>query len=274
MSRFSSHIHNPGAVETSTNIGEKSFPARQDYENYFIHRGIINSPSELWENPELVIDTQKHWHTKGQNGCAFAQIAVGRSDEIGWQYSVVSESEMEDGAGLITLIDDRIQLAVDSPTNSVISILFPSITTPEDLTHLVGCMTAVPSLYVESTIDHGDFTTIALRAPLPREIISWPVGFAPLSYMPNTRQAPVVELAIRTKVKPPVLFHRLNQSQDEAHLADVPLDLTDKVMDRIYDATVEKTQYLLGGSREARKENKFAKAKVTYTVPSALWNKY
>ena len=256
--------------ELSRNIdtGNYSYPSRHDYESYLYEHGYVNELVWCWDEPELVKYAQRHWHHAGQNGCVFAQSIAYRQESIGWRSEVVYDlSDIN-----LAILDQQIASAIDDQTNEVYSLLFPRITTDIDLVNLINWLTSSKYINIEHEANHGDYTGLGLRLPLGKnkDVLSWLVGFAPLNYLPITRQSPIAEIAIRTKIKPENIFYRLNQNTKEAHLADVPLGYNDKVMERLWLATKNHTSELLGGD-EQRANEKLASAKITIAVPSNIW---
>lgn len=248
--------------------GGEKFPDRQDYENYCVQKGYVQNPDEIWESDHAVLMIQRHWHHTGQNGCVFAQSIAYKQDDIGWESLMLrdlSESLFED-------INNRIIDSINNPNNEVLSLMFPRIKTEEEVAFVISKLLALPTVNLGFQQEHGEYTSFGLRTPLvDGQVLSWLVSFAPLDYLPSTRQAPVFEVAIRTKTKGDNLFYRLNANPEEAHLADVPLGYNDKTMERLWDATYTKTRKILGGN-EARKNNPFASAKVTLALPTKLCN--
>jgi len=260
------------SVQASHEAGTKYYPNRKDYEEYYIRKGITTSTDQIWSNPQHVVDIQRHWHMQGQNGCVFAQAVAHSPEKHGWDTNVVTQTMIEEGdSSLITRVDQVIQDTIADPNNELVSLLFPSIDSPEGLVQLLHTLDQTRSINITQVEDHDGISKVALRVPLAEGIVqSWLVAFAPLDYLPETRKAPVTEIAVRTKLKPDVMFHMLTQTEDEAHLADVPTGFSDKVMERLWQSTYQRTREVLGGD-EARKANPFASAKVTIAVPTILW---
>lgn len=258
-----------GVVSESAEISGWVFPNRLDYEQYFLHKRIIQTPAELWERDELVISVQQHWHTKGQNGCVFARALATQPEKYGWQMQVINLPASEIGeAKTISLIDSCLEEAIQLPSCGIISFLFPQIVTAEQLADSLYGLLKSTNILLDHTTQINEFVTLALRIPInENDVLSWPLGFGPFPFLPNTRQAPVTELAIRTKPKPEDLFEKLTPDRQAAHLADVPLQASLKVYHTFWDATQQRTHSLLNGSNR-----EFAKARVTFTLPQSVWH--
>lgn len=247
------------SITQSTEINGLRFPARLDYEAYFIKKGSIFYPHELWDNDQLVKDVQKHWHTKGQNGCVFAQIVATRADELGWDVEVIRETNND----LLSLI----QASIDNPRCQNLSLLFPEIHTVEQLVNTLHSLLEQNIVKLATERSFGKFVILELRLPINEDAEAWLVGFGPFDFLPKTRQAPQVEIALRTKTKPQDLNEQLNQDHNAAHLADIPVNLDDDRFNAVLDATKKRTAQIIGDeSRET------SKAKVTFTIPEKIWH--
>jgi len=94
------------------------------------------------------------------------------------------------------------------------------------------------------------------------------MGFGPFDFFAKTRQAPHTELVIPVKPKPAGTYHRHNQDPGLAHVADQPLDIADKILDRIWTNTFLKTRKVLGHEPDA-----FSGARTTFTIPNQYLNR-
>ena len=256
-------------IEGTNSIATWMFTVRSDYEKQLLEQSVVNSPDEVWTNTTLVENIQRHWHSRGQNGCRFAQHMALNADTIGWECEAVFGSP-EDLSNLTTMatVEDRIQTAIAREDNQVLSLLFPHITTPDELARFIKVIQQVPSIYKVRDETIGHLNVIALRIGLADgEVESWLMGFGPFSFFPQTRRAPITEIVIRTKVKPATLFHRLNQDRGTAHLADTQVRMSEDAMERRWQGTYRNTRAVLGGEPDA-----FSAAKVTFAIPTALWS--
>jgi hypothetical protein len=258
-----------GNVKGSVRIGQRDFTSRDDYERYCFENGLSADAVSLWADDGLVADVQQHWHRKGQTGCLFAQVAARNKDQVGWHSEVFNASASDlRQAEHIEAIDRIIRDAVASPDCALLSLLFPKVTTPEELASLLRGLLGVPSVVLECTQEFGDLTTLALRVSVsPSGVMSWLLGLGPFEFLPATRRAPSTEIVLRTKPKEGEIYGRLTDDRMAAHLADIPLALPKKSYDGLWDATYTRTREILGNT----KPRPFAAAKVTYTVPTSLW---
>ena len=172
-------------------------------------------------------------------------------------------------SAVLAEVDHLIHSSIQTPGIEIISLLFPRVVTDASLAELLRRLTTVPSIQLEQETSYGDLVTIALRVAVnPEGSLSWLMGFGPFSSLPKTRQAPITEIAVRCKPKPEKQFHRLNHDPGAAHLADYPVQGDDVSTERIWQATLRNTRDILGGEPDH-----FAAAKVTFTLPKAIWDK-
>lgn len=250
-------------LNRSKNIANMNFSTRDDYQQYFIQQGLIKDGQNPWDNDDLVTSAQRHWHTRGQNGCVFAQIAATKATEIGWVSNVIREnSELSYGSKIDLLFDE----AVVNKDVQNLSLIFPEIVTPNQLVNTIKDIRDTSKKVKVYDTSFDDYTVLALRGELGDDVLSWIVGFGPFDFLPLTRQSPMTELAIRTKLKPNVIFHKLNQDKEAAHLADIQLGLNDEMMDILLDKTKAKTNLILEGT-----SRKLSSAKASFAIPTKYW---
>lgn len=255
-------------IAKSTQINNMRFSARDDYVAYFRSHGMVQEGQDPWKNDKLVIATQRHWHTHGQNGCVFAQVAATRADDVGWDSRVLSkEGLLSEGKNVVHKIDEIFEGAINNEGNQNLSLLFPNIETPQQLVTLLKDIRDTSTKIIVHDTQLTDYTVLALRGKLGGGVLSWLVGFGPFDFLPLTRQSPITEIAIRTKKKPEIIFHKLNQDRDAAHLADIPLGLNDKLMDTLLDKTKSRTGEILAGT-----SRKLSSAKVSFAIPTKYWH--
>ncbi|RQX43135.1 hypothetical protein [Staphylococcus warneri] len=239
-------------------IGKRKFSNREDF---------INTYGEsVFKNEELVKKIHQYWHSKGQNGCVFAQkLSKLDEEKNGWYKKVFYTIHTSE-------IDTIIKESISREEVEVISLLFPNITTEVEVIKLVKKLISQsqyvfmqkPVLYNESEI------CIPLRINIAKkdkpQVLSWVMTFAPLDSYPNTRQSPIFEIAIRVKEKNENIYKNLNQSRSDAHLADTPFYLPESIVDSTWNATFKNTQYLLGQKPDLK-----SAAKTTLTVNLNKW---
>lgn len=255
-------------IEKSAQFGKLKFPTREDYVNYFIAEGSVKTEDEIWNNESYVSVIHRHWHSEGRNGCIFALLAARRTEDFGWQDLAVTQSISEiESTKSLKFIDTKIQEAINNPKCEVLSLLFSKINTDEEIARLIVSLLKCNSIFLEEEQTFDQWTILALRVPLEKgSALSWLMAFGPFSYFPQTRQSPITEIAIRVKPKPKEQFHRLSKDKDAAHLADLPLDYLEEVMEKTWTNTERRTRHILG-----EEPNHFSAAKTTFTLPKDVW---
>ncbi len=256
------------SISKSAQFGNLRFPVREDYVKYFLDSGVVATEKDLWKSDKFVSLIHRHWHGEGRNGCIFALLAARKPDEIGWKDFVVTGSidEIESG-DTETLLKNLITLAISDPNCQVLSLLFSNIYTDNDLVRLIRFLLNMDIVKLVDEQEIDDLVTLSLRIPLNSDnVLSWLMAFGPYDYFPQTRQSPITEVAIRVKTKPDIQFHRLNKDNFAAHLADLPLEYKDEVMEKTWENTLKRTRYILG-----EEPNQFSAAKTTFILPIKIW---
>jgi len=256
------------AINRSEQFGNLKFSTRKDYTNYFLQKGLVKNEAEIWDNEKYVSLIHRHWHGEGRNGCIFALLASRRADELGWKDFVLSKTVDElEKSNTLSLIESTIESAILDPNCQVLSLLFSKITNDEQLVRLIVYLLRGQSIILVDESEYKKLVTLSLRVELQnKEVLSWLMAFGPFSYFPETRQSPVTEIAIRVKIKPDVQFHRLNKDKDAAHLADLPIDYKEEVMETTWQNTLRRTRIILGSE-----PNQFSAAKTTFSIPKNIW---
>lgn len=262
-------MHINPSISKSTNFGNLAFPTKKDYEKYFLDNNVVKNEAEIWNNEEYVSLIHRHWHGEGRNGCIFALLSARKAQEVGWENFVITKNiRTIENDNTKTLIHKKIEHAIRNPKCEILSLLFSNINSDADLVKLIKQLLKVESILLvdEQAIDK--MVTLSLRVPLNKDgVLSWLMSFGPYDYFPQTRQSPITEIVIRVKKKPDRQFHRLNNDKEAAHLADLPLEYTDSIMEKIWENTLKRTRIILGGE-----PNIFSAAKTTFTLPQKVWD--
>ena len=238
-------------IPRSVEAGGLTFPDREDYLSTLKLR---DGSGEL--DTAALIAIQRDWHSRGQNGCVFAMHAARQLSDQQWSY------EVYDGMPDALTMQMAIESAVGNPENELASLLFPNVTSLEQLAELIN--TAVEAGCVPYQEAMGDVDVLRLRWRIG-EVESWVIGFIPLDDVPVTRRAPFAELVFRTKQKSGIIHERLNNDPTQAHVADIDLGFGRDVTGSLLDKSTQRTMRLLGGEA-ARSAAHGAKAKTTYGI--------
>lgn len=244
----------PDRTSASRFIGGRRYPTRSDYERWMPSGGELASASD-----EHLARVVHHWHASGANGCAFAQWIAKRVDETEWPVVVMRNSDPLD---LLNVGETLDFLARQSPAEMV-SIVLPRVVDTEGVLAASDALATIAGFRLE---DEGGvptgFVGRRLRYTLPSGETAWVMAFGPFDWMPTTRQAPLLEFALRLKPKPTQIYWKLNQDRDVAHLADFPASLKESAWDRLFDLTLEETRRVLG-----EPPDELSAAKQTLAIP-------
>lgn len=209
------------------------------------------------EDRKQIVKKQLEFYAEGLAGCRFAQYAAQHPGELGWGHVVIERPSIQK-------IDEEIERAVKDPKVMQISIILPNIKTKQDLLNLVSILRNSKHMYFEENGAFADYTLYKLRLNLNGKE-SWVSGFAPLDFLPKTRQSPFTELVVRVKDKPPYKkgIHKPTP-ENEVHIANLQVpklsknEFTDMFVDSFKNTTT-----VLG-----HKADELAAAKVTFAIPN------
>jgi len=246
----------------------------QDYVRYLIKKRRIKSEDDLTYLPDLAQAVQLDWHERCQHGCRFATLLSHKSAEHGWGFVTLQLDNNGDLKGPIAgEIRSALAAMVASPDVLAVSILLPGVTDAKALIRiLLQIQTELEwTLTVAADDASPDVkqpaTRILLRYELGESVMSWALGFGPYEFLPYTRRAPITEIAFATKPKVfPQRSKLLNSDPLTAHLADVSVPVGSDAFHKMWEDTAQGKAQLLNNV-----DTQNAKAKVTFAVPSELW---
>lgn len=210
---------------------------------------------------EELIQRQLDWYTARNSGCAFAAYIARNADQLGWSHAVLDA------------VDDRISRvirgAVEDPGCQIISILFPNVTTGEQLVELTEQLRSTRDIWLEQDETFNGERCLGFRARVG-SLTSWISGFGPMEFLPETRQAPCVELAIRPKPRPNYTIVMKEAPPSIVHLADVNLYGMAKgaAFRSMWNASFRHTERRLGHRPDLR-----SAAKTTFAIPESFFMK-
>lgn len=244
--------------------------ARRSCPQHLVAEGLVKTEDELWHDEALVVAVQNRWHRKGFNGCVFAQAVASKASELGWRHEVIAEEINTDNRKTIAKsIEIAIEKARTGPDVRILSVLFPQV---KEVPHLVDVTRLlvsdeVPSVFLVNKEVAEGHIALSLRISISEsKQLGWIMGFGPFDFFPNSRHSPVTEIVIPVKPKPASVFHRHSHDQSAAHVADIPTNLDDSVMEHLWHATHSRTRYILHGE-----PNQFSAARTTFTLPITKW---
>ena len=231
------------------------------------------TPEQYWEAVQgayeagvadfavLAALAQLDWHRRGQTGCQFARLAAIDASALRWDHLIVSAHSSLNASAFVQM-EAWIQAGVRDPHVEVLSIVWPDLQNPDDVVQMISNLVQSTGFWLEKDAVHDGHRHLHLRYPVAQGVHAWAMAFAPFGFLPNTRRGPFMEIVVRAKEKPARIFHRLNQDRDIAHLADVPIDMSDTRWEHRWQGTLQRTRMVLGGEPDY-----ISAAKATIVVP-------
>jgi hypothetical protein len=235
------------------------------------------------ENDQQVINAQVDWHSKGSQGCSFAQYLHTHSENLESIHRVVLSGSLSDE--IIDEMKAGFARMTQVPTNQILSFIIPSITTNTDLADFVGLIRKNASSWrIESDVEQN-LVLMKISVPMVGEsdsngvqVYAWMLSFGPFEHYAPTRKSPYFEILLATKSKQQLktqysrfsLHKQLPDSQErkgaehDAHLADLYIrGLTNDIpKDKKYwSGAINMKKAKLGGASDFN-----AKARVTLTL--------
>jgi hypothetical protein len=252
-------------VRRSVIVGRFRFPSRMDYVECLIEHGLVHDECDLWQKEELVVAIQNHWHQSGQSGCVFSRYLTRDAAASGWKARVFHLHPADEPdlgrAGLNAILDEEIA----SKECELLSLLFPAATTGSDLANVLGILAGLDRSVVLRPKPHGHLVDFSIRIHLAKDMQAWVLGFGPFSFLPATRQAPVLEVVFRTKTKTQRTTERGGDLL-AVHVADVPLNVKAQQFNGLWSASVRRTGDILESV-----DRVFSRARVTFGLPRELF---
>ena len=247
------------------------FPGRFDYLRQLREHGLVTNEDAFVADDTLTEAVYLDWLRRPQVGCVFAQLlARPRPRNQSGMRTVVARGSSGEGDPS-ELAEQIAQLVTESAQDSsceALSVLMPQILGTETLAQLVWELGHQPGWDIELERKWRTLVRIGLRVGIATDVVAETLGMGPFDIFPPTRQSPITTLEIRTKTK------RMKRSQFStehlaAHLADIP---TDHMMSTgKHGALRNKFTPRLKKRILANQDDMRAKASVTYSLPSAIW---
>lgn len=205
------------------------------------------------------IEAQKKFYRDGLAGCLYAAYAAKRPDKLGWRFVVVNPRAEE--------IDEAIRAAiVDESTSTLSLIVRQDDVSAATLAHLIRELKKCSTVWCETETAAGGDVLFGFRARVA-ELTSWISGFGPLPFLPETRQAPQVELALRCKPRPNYKMVMKEAPPGVIHLADMHLlDMGARKFKMLWDGSFAGTKRRLGHAPDM-----LSAAKTTFILPKTNW---
>jgi hypothetical protein len=202
-----------------------------------------------------IVEEQLAWYAARNAGCAFAALAARDPARLGWRHVAIDPGDN---------INRMVAAAAIDPQVEVLSLLAPHVRTGADLVAFVGVLRGCTGIWLEidQTTNDG-VRCLGFRARIG-PLTSWISGFGPMDFMPATRRAPCVELAIRTKPRPNYPYVLKESPPDVIHLADLNMrGIKGAAFRAMWDASFRHTARRLGHPPDVR-----TAAKTTFAIPA------
>jgi len=205
-----------------------------------------------------IINTQLDFYKKGRAGCLFAAHAATNPDRYGWQLSVATPEK------------DKIEVLVRSATSldhiSTQSIIFPNVTSADDLKLLLSVLKDVNSCTLEQQEEFLGQICLGYRMHIGT-LTSWVTGFGNYDFLPPTRRAPYTEITFRSKPRPNYKHVMKQAPEGVIHLADMDMKGMSKTQFfALWHGSFKNTEKIIGHKPDLR-----SAAKTTFAVPKELW---
>ena len=248
-----------------------AFPRRQDYVRILQEHGLAVDEAAFVADDRLTEAVYLDWLFRPQVGCVFAQLLARPVYRTGIRTVVVrGSSGIGDPSELAVEIHRLVQDSVQDAANEALSVLLPQVRDLVVLADLVWELGKQPGWTIEIEQRwRNTLVLIGLRVEVGNGVVAETLGMGPFDIFPITRQSPVTTLEIRTK---PTIARRSKVSETHlaTHLADIPIShkLTRaEITSRSNRFTPWLKKRILGTPDDAR-----AKARVTYSIPVAIWS--
>lgn len=201
-----------------------------------------------------IIAKQLDFFVQNLSGCGFAALAAREPEKFEWQHVIVARDE-------IATLDSVVEAAIASPTVSTLSIIFPDISTNDELDGLISALTG-NYIYAHETHDTSHNRCYRFRAKIGEDT-SFVSGFGPFGYMPKTRQSPYTSIVMRVKPRPAYDWHLKEPEEGIIHVADMDMKgLPDRKLKRLWRNTFLTVAGILG-----KKPDEESAAKTTFLIP-------
>jgi hypothetical protein len=241
--------------------------SREDYYQALVERGAISNRDDFVSNLELVAEIQRHWQRRsGQIGCRFATVMADDPLKHNWRRIVFGSDQSE--VWTEANVGAKIEEAISDPATFALSLIFPEVESYDEFAPLIRYFGNLPScLIVELPKDEQEeIVRLGIRIQLTESVRAYALAFGPFPELfPLTRQAPFTEIVFPVKPKEPPLRKELTPDPHAAHLADVPIHISEKAWGNLWRLTERLKADILKDSHPG------ARARVTISLPRKVW---
>ena len=246
------------------------FPTRFDYVDFLVRQKVVADEQEFMSLLDLNEEVYLDWLRRGQVGCVFAQL-LGRRRNRAQMRTVVLKCD--EPWQLASEIDAETTDAIANPTVEGLSILLTTIVTAESLVRLLAALSERSRWRVPRQGSWGkSLVRLGLEFNIEGQRWAEVLGLGPFpAFLPLTRQGPITSLEIRTKPKRAMKSKTVRHTI-AAHLAEMPTDhyLSSKKHGVLFAKMTRALRCRILGEED----DKRGKARVTFSVPAALWKAF
>lgn len=206
---------------------------------------------------EDVLHRQLRFLTRKRAGCLFAAVAARSPEKYGWVHRFPTVAE--------DAVDSCIEAATRDPGVTTLSMVFPQITTTNDLLRFLGVLKRCSLVTLEQEEEAHGCLCFGFRAEVG-ELRSYVAGFGNYAFLPKTRRTPSVEITMRVKPRPQYDFVFKEAPACVIHLADLDMrGMPPEKLWRLWDGSFVQTERILGHKPDLR-----SAARTTYNIPAEL----
>lgn len=201
-----------------------------------------------------IISEQLEFFARNLSGCGFAALAARDPDHFEWGSKIILSSDYGK-------IDEYIAWAVAEPSVSTLSLIFPDVTSDQELDTLIPQL-QTKLLILHELVDTEQNRCFRFRAQV-NEDQSFVSGFGPFDYMPVTRRSPHTSIVMRVKERPSYDWNFKEPESGIIHVADMNMKgLSDRKLWRMWNNSFLTTAGLL-----EKKPDQESAAKTTFVIP-------
>ncbi|MEQ1761093.1 MAG: hypothetical protein ABL986_22525 [Vicinamibacterales bacterium] len=208
---------------------------------------------------DIIIEKQKRFFIEKKAGCLFAAVAARNPQKYGWIHAVLTPTSKS--------IDHAIDEAIETPTTTMVSLLFPEVKTVNQLLDFVSVLKRCRTLNLAQVETFDESVCLGFRARIGSNA-SFVTGFGDYPFLPATRRAPTVEITTRVKPRPSYTFTFKSAPDNVIHLADLDMKgMAFERMQKLWDNSFVQTKRILG-----MKPNLKSAARTTFSIPMELFS--
>ena len=203
---------------------------------------------------------QLNFYQSGLSGCKFAEHASQNPEKHNWAHKVFP-GEMN--SKLLRSVETFITKSEKRDDVSTVSLIFPQVATQQELESFISWITKSPRFFLGPDVTVQDFRCVHLRATIGEDT-AWVSGFAPLDFLPKTRQTPYTEIVFRIHKRPKYAKSiQPEPPEGTLHVADMEMPgMSKEEFTKKWQESFSSTRNILGHHAD-----ELSAAKVTFIIP-------